>query len=458
MRTIAAMVAYVAIGATAMASDDTAAFRYWRVIDRGDSTAEDIVALRLDSPIYAATRDGLPDLRVFDDHNVATPYQVEPSVEYFKEKSREPFSIEVRSLHETDGAIELLVQRPPKSPSADGFHFSTPQNDFERKVRVFGSNDGVEWTPLVTDAMLFDYARFMDVDNLDVPLPANHFRRFKIVVETVTDQRQSPYKELTRTFHGPRESQRVEQTTVERRTFRIDRITAWHTATQQRVRRQKISVYAAAAIEVQQDAKKKRTVVQVSTHREPLTSLTLQTTDRNFSRRATVEAMETDGTTTRWTQIGDAVVSSFRFHSYQRDQLTVRFPENRRARYRLVIHNEDNPPLDVRGVTPEGPDYRVAFLAKPSMRYRMFYDSKTAKAPKYDAAEVLAALRHGDDRPTTATLGPQTENASFVESADAASGGPLNNWGFLGAAIALMVAALAWVLFRAGRRLEQFSE
>ncbi|MEN6558911.1 MAG: DUF3999 family protein [Thermoguttaceae bacterium] len=458
MRTfVVAMVMYAATVA-APASDETAAFRYWRAVDRGNATTEDIVAFPLDSAIYAATRDGLPDLRVFDDQNVATPYQVEPSVEYFTQRSQETSSVHIRALHETNGAIEVLVDRLPKSHSVDGFRFSTPQNDFERKVQVYGSNDGVDWTPLVHDGLLFDYARYMDVSNLDVPLPTNHFRRFKIVVEAVTDQKTSPYQELTRTFQGSKESQRVERTTLERRTFRVDRITAWHTAAKQRVQRQKTVTYAAAAVETKQDAGKKSTIVRISTHREPLTSLTLQTDDRNFLRRAAVEVLETSATAPVWREIGSDVVSCFRFHSYRRDHLTVWFPEHRETTYRLVIHNEDNPPLDVHGVTLEGPDYRVAFLAKPSASYRVYYDSKTAQAPKYDAAEVLAALRSAEDHPATATLGPPTENASFVASADTSSGGPLNNWIFLGAAVAVMVAALAWMLFRAGRRLEQLSK
>ena len=453
MRSLTAIIACLAISSVSFAADGAAQFRYWRPIDRG-TINEDIVAFTLDSKIYAATRDGLPDLRVLEDAQIATPYQTEPSVEYFEERSRQTFPTEVTSLHEEGGAIEIRLQLPAEEPAAEGFSFSTPLSNYERKVRIFASNDGADWKMPVASGVIFDYSRFMDVNNHEIPLPANSFRQFKIMVEDTTDENESPYRELTRTFHGNKEDQRVERTVVQRRPFRIDRIMAWKTETRQHVQRQKQVVYAAATFEVEQNAAQKQTIVRVHTHREPLTKFTLKTPTGNFSRRVVVEVPEVRGVTTQWQPVCAAVVSNFRFRSYHRDQLTVSFPERRQGEYRIVIHNEDNPPLDIQGITPEGTEYRVVFLAQESKTYRVYYGSEIAQMPKYEAAEVLPALRR-DFRPIEARLGPQFKNSAFGGESGATVGKVLNNWIFLGAAIVLMVVVLAWGLFRAGRRLEQ---
>jgi hypothetical protein len=454
MRSLAVMIACLAMGSASLAADEAAQFRYSRQVDRGKARGEDIVAFSLDGEIYAATRDGLPDLRVLDGDHVAAPYQTEPNVEYFEERSRQTFPTEVTSLREEDGAVEIRLQLPREEPPAEGFSFSTPLSNYERKVRIFGSSDGVDWKPLAADGVVFDYSRYMDVSNHDIPLPANAFRRFKIIVENMTDEKESPYKELARTFHGNQEDQRVERIEVERRPFRIDRITAWHTVARQHVRRNKTVVHAVAAFTVEQDAAQKQTIVHVHTRREPLTGFVLETPTGNFSRRAVVEAPEVRGVTTRWRPVGEAIVSSFRFRSFHRDQLAVSFPEGRQEEYRIIIHNEDNPPLDIRGVKAEGTDYRVVFLAQPSKTYCVYYGSESAKTPQYEAAAVLATLQR-DYQPVEARLGPQTKNPAFGGEPGPSVAKVLNNWIFLGAAIGLMVVVLAWGLFRAGKRLEQ---
>jgi hypothetical protein len=86
-----------------------------------------------------------------------------------------------------------------------------------------------------------------------------------------------------------------------------------------------------------------------------------------------VEVPEVRGVTTQWKPAGEAIVSSFRFRTYQRNQMIVSFPEMRQEEYRMVIHNEDNPPLDIQGVKPEGTEYRVMFLAQESKTYRVYF-------------------------------------------------------------------------------------
>jgi hypothetical protein len=222
------------------------------------------------------------------------------------------------------------------------------------------------------------------------------------------------------------------------------------------------AAYLAAAFDVKEDAVGQETVVQVRTRCEPLTSFTLQTSSRNFSRRAVVETRLVHEaemplgrqSMTQWTPIGEATLANVHFRDNRREQLRVTFPEQRQDEYRIVIHNEDNPPLEIHGVHPEGNVYRLVFLAQPSKKYRVFYGSATVASPKYEAATVLAELG-GNYRPVAAKLGPQIANAAFAEETDSSVRGALENWVFLGAAVGLMVAVLAWGLIRAGKQLEE---
>jgi len=429
-------------------------FRYWKDVDRGASTEEEMVAFTLDNDIFAATRDGLPDLRVLDDAQAEAPCQIEPEAEYLEDRTRQSTQTEVVSLREEGSAIEVRLQLPKDHPAAEGFVFFSSQVDFERKVRVFGSHDGTSWTPLATEGIIFDYSRYMSVSNREVPLPPNSFRQFKLVIADVTDEKESPYKELTRTLRDGKEDHRKETTRIERRVFHIDQISFFWHVTRQHVKRTKVTRYPIAGFEKEEDAAKKQTILRVRTHREPLTRFTLQTASRNFDRRVVVEVPVVHGVHTDWNAIGEATLSSFRFRNIHREQLSIVFPEHRQEEYRIVIRNDDNPPLEIKEVKAEGTVYQVIFLAQPGKGYRVFYGSQTAESPRYEAATVLATLRE-KYTPSRAKLGSQIENPAFQGEPGFGPVELLNNWFFLGAMICLMVVVLAWGLFRAGRRLEK---
>jgi hypothetical protein len=443
-------------------------FRFWKPIDRGAGKDEEIVAFTLDSNIYAATRAGLPDLRVVDEAQAEAPYLIEPQIEFRQERTRQTFNTDIVMLRPNGNAIEIHLRLPEKAPDADGFSFATPLTNYERKVRVYGSADGQKWTPLVTDGIIFDYSQYMDVSSREIALPKNNFREFKVTVEAVTDENESPFKELTRTFKDAKEDLRVERTVIERRPFRIDRIGSWGMATRERVQQAKTVSYTVAGFDAKDIAAKKQTIVTVRTHREPITRFTMETPSRNFSRRVVVEVAvpvevnpdrrkqsprKRDDPDPGWQPIAEAIIENFSFRNQQREQLTITIPERREEQFRIVIHNEDNPPLKLTGVQAEGGVQRVVFLAQSAKTYRVFYGSESVESPKYEAAAVLATLRK-DNAPVVAKLGEQTDNTEFGEEPSHAVRGLLNNWVFLGTAIGLMVVVLGWCLFRAGRRLE----
>ena len=321
-------------------------------------------------------------------------------------------------------------------------------------MQVFGSDDGADWKRLVSNSLIFDYSRFMDISNREIKLPSNNYREFKLIVGDVTDEKQSPYKELTRTFRKGQEDESTERTMIERRDFRIDRIEASRTVTQQRVRKGKTTSYPVASFESKEESSKKQTILTIRTRREPISSFTLATPSRNFYRRVAVEVPVVQGAKTDWREIGSATLSNVGFRDYRRQQLRIDFAERREEQYRIVIHNEDNPPLEISDVKAEGTVYRVVFLAQKSRVYRVFYGSELAPAPKYETAVVLGALRREDFQPVMATLGAETKNAGYGPEAGASLRRLLNNWLFLGTVICLMVIALGWSLFRAGQHLK----
>jgi len=429
-------------------------FRFHKAVERPAGQAEELLAVALDGDVHAATLAGWTDLRIFDDRDAEVTYLLDKAVETVARRVPHTCPSKTVSLKEAGAGIEIVVSLDPKAPPAEGIDFHTRLADYHRRVSVAGSKDGKEWTPLVTDAEIVDYTRYMDLRTTDVRLPANAFRQFRVSIADVTDEQASRFTELTRRLRGTEEQERIERTTVTRRPFRIERIELWREEKVTETRSERQADWPAVEFRVEEDAKQKATVLHVRTRREPLAALSLVTSSRNFSRAAVVEVPVVRGVQTDWVAVGHATVMRLDFRGLKREQLKVAFPLQRQAEYRLVIRNGDSPPLEITGVTGVGPVYRTVFLAQPDRTYRVCYGAEEAESPRYDTAAVAAALgaRH---RPADDALGPQAASAGVAASDELTLRRLLNNPIFLGVGIALMVVVLGWGLYRAGRRIEE---
>jgi hypothetical protein len=438
--------------------------QFYKEVDREESAEEEILAAKLDSDLYAGTQNEFSDLRVVDSSGNEIPYQLEKEVETRTKILHSPCPSQVESLVENeDNSIEIIVSRTEKAPAADGLALYSPLKDYERRVSIYGSNMGSSsngvsnkddsWQMLVDGDVLFDYSRYMEVSNREVALPKNNYQRFRIVIEAVTDQKSSTLVELTRQFRGDEEAGRTERTTVRQRALRIDRIELWQNVTHHWDNKETKTDYPILEFVPKENSDTKQTMITVHTQREPLTALTLETANSNFSRTVVVQVPVTRGIVKEWVDIGRSAISVVRFQGFEQEKLTIHFAEQRQAEYRIVISNEDSPALEITGVAAEGNIYRAIFFADPEETYRLYYNNKLAKKPSYDMAALAIAMGEGYQA-VARSLGPQVKNPDFGKNPGFQFSRILDNRLFLAGVISLMVVFLTFLLFRAGKHIE----
>ncbi|HKI19520.1 MAG TPA: hypothetical protein VKA15_16665, partial [Isosphaeraceae bacterium] len=323
-----AMMFWIGLAVSATAADGEPALRFRKDIDRGAATGEEILAVPLDSDIYAATRDGYPDLRIRDERGAQVPYLLEPAAERRTIQVREACTSTVESLRVDEGkALEIVVALGEKAPSANGATIRTPLVDYEHRVRVYGSKEGKEWALLASDGLIYDYTRFMDIRNRDIEFPFNDYRLLKLVVEQELDDRESPLRELIRSREEGKQDRRVEITQTQRRPFRIDGVELWRTVEKEGGRKVEAVGYPLAGFRVEHDPKKKETRVEIESRREPLERFSIETASRNFSRTARVLVPVERGMRTDWVEVGRATLSLIQVRAFRHAELRVDFPE-----------------------------------------------------------------------------------------------------------------------------------
>jgi hypothetical protein len=439
--TLSAILALTAASASAQSP-----LRYRRDIHR-DGRAEAVTLVPLDAPVYAETRDGLPDLRVIDDRGAEVPFALRTPMEGRSVAVHEPVMSRVESLKVIEGeALEVVTRLEPDAPEPDGATIQTPLTDFERRVRVLGSPDGETWTPLA-EGRVFDYSRFMNVRDVDVAFPPRGLRLFKFVFENESDELKSPFYQLSRSRAEQGSDRRAETETILRRPFRIDRIALYRTA--RRVEEEEPTT-TRSALDVEQvevDPRDHVTRIVVAAGRLPLSRLSIGTTSRNFHRPARVQRPTAAG----WVDVASGTLALYQLGDFRREELTLDFAETRSDRLRIVIEDGDNPPLEVAGVEGDAVDRRVEFVAAAGRSYRLEYGSAAVEAPRYDADAVLAALGPGAPK-ETAALGPPVVNPDYRPAPPPAAP-PSRVWMYL--AVVLMTVVLAWAVFQAVRRADK---
>ncbi|MGR9051115.1 MAG: hypothetical protein ACU84J_00555 [Gammaproteobacteria bacterium] len=431
-------------------------YRISRPVIVPSSEQQSLVAIPLDAEVYAATQHDFSDLRLIDAAGVETPYSLQ-KVGGRKTVIRRSSSRSLKPTLQKKGedGIVVTLALAKDAPNVDGLTVITLQHDFEYVLQVKGSVDGQDWHSLVSDVLIYDYTHFMNVGNRDVGLPANQDRYFKIVIDRAVNDRADELMELTRTLRSGEEVERSEKIDVYRKPLRIERVRLWHNEPESIPFAEKQFEYVPSRYSVSRDPAQKTTLIDIETRLEPLTGFKLDISTPNFSRGAEVLTPQPHDIGTRLQTIGGGKLEGLHFQEFKREKTRLYFPEQRRERYRVVIHDEDNPPVEVAGIKGIGPGYQLLFLPQPGQNYWLCYGAEWAAAPLYDVAAIQELLHRGY-RSSTAQLGPETNNVDLEASFDVAR--LLNSNLFLGLTIALTVAVLGWSLYRVIKRMENMSK
>ncbi len=422
-------------------------FKFDRALEGGAPGRTVVSAAMFDAALHQAAADRYTDVRIVDDRGMEIPCAVEKVLVDETRVVRRPVASRATALKELPGnRIEAEFELDRSGYRADGLDVATPLRDFVRSVSVFGSSDGKVWTPLVQNADICDYSRYLDVRRTEVVLPAGSGPRFRVEIGNASEERVQPLVKLVSQQGGKDAGAEIRTQELLRTPFRMDGVGFWRNETVVEARREARREWDLPAPSVVENAKEKTTEITVDAGRLPLSRLMLVSASRNFSRAARVQVQVTENGVARWRNLAEARVRNVDLPGYVRSELEIDFPEQRVMQLRVTVSNGDNPPLSEVRLRGFGPVYRVLMLAEPGRTYRLLYGNENAPAPVYDLEAVLTPVRQGL-QPMVRTLGPVHENSAY-QPARAGLNDWLNNKAFLTGVIILAALVLLIVLAR----------
>lgn len=373
-------------------------FPFSRPLSAPATAHSEIGAVVPDGEWYAAVDDQMANVRLFDTSNGETPFLVRRKVPVRTVDQWVPFPapLTIQSLREQpDNRLELIVTRDPQLPRPAALEFASNVRNFEKLVTVEGSRDGEHWTELAREKPLYDYSRYADVRRHRIPLADGDDTTYRIKISNITEKKDSPLVEIIRQTRGQQASNEIEATSFRKEPFRIDRLTFLE-------RRQRVDTgagetedFAVGTWSVAQDARMKETLITFTVQREPLCALTLLTDEANFSRQAVLEGRASEAPET-WRPVATDRLSRIRIGKFQEEHLVMVLPAEPRYRtYRLTLHNQDNPPLTVKGLRVRRTLHEILFFPKSGQSYRLCWGGEDVAVPQYDVGSVLAGVPAG---------------------------------------------------------------
>ncbi|TVQ04307.1 MAG: hypothetical protein EA381_00430, partial [Planctomycetaceae bacterium] len=397
----------------------------WQTGDEpADEADELLVAVSLDRETHRWSRDDWGDLRLFDSSGRSVPYWLRPQTVDEHVLQRRAFSVGRLAANPgpAEGLeIEFTIDEERHVGPLHGLRIVSALKDFERQVSVWRWDDGEsDWQPLVSDAFLYDYSRYLDVRSLDIDLGeaslANAAGRYRVRIDRPDiDREATQWRELTRDLGGDGRGELTERFRTDSTPFRIDRIESLRDDRVIQRSQPVLDDYPLEVVQVQQDPDEKTTWVELRSGREPLTEIVLETDDRNFSRavRLSVPILPAQGQrfgandsqpVGRWRELATGRWTRIDLAGVRQEKLKLPLAETRAAAYRVGIMNGDSPPLESLRFIGRGPRREVVFLASEQGNYRLGYGEPEREQPEYDTAAIRAALAAGA-LPRQATLG-----------------------------------------------------
>lgn len=461
MKVAAFSIAALALGGTlAFAQDpvgfDTSPYQYQREIT-GTPVSDRLLSLTFDADLYRHSGPDHRALRLVKEVGgtlTELPRLIVPVDPPARPTGSQRITHRIDSFEENeDGSIEVTVTLTgPKTPAAK-LEIATPLRDFEKSVTVSVSSDGATWTPLVNEALVFDYERFLDFRRTAIDLPATTARRLKVRLAGATDQQRSLVRALSRTVSDASGLSVSESGTVETRQFRIDEL-RFFTAPIEAFEKENGPSGELTILDQTVDAHDNSTLILLDGGSLPLHKFALGTEDRNFRREVLLQVPGGEAEDA-WRTVERGFVHSYHVGEFREARLSLVFAERRSDRYRLVVQNGDNPPLRLTRVTGKSRIEEMLFLASADDRLFLFLgaSSDAISAPRLDTAAILAAKQSGVKR-SELKPGPLRENPNYRDEAPA-DRRLFESKALLWSIIALVVAMMIWILYRTLRRIDE---
>ncbi len=312
---------------------------------------EGVSRVKVDAEIYNHSKLDLSDVRIINYEGEETPYRIET---HESKKGTVCFEPKLYNIsHKPDAYTEFYLAMDEENQIINKLHIVTSDRNFRRKVEIWGSDDGVDWLKIRDDANIFSFYTEDHITALtDIKFPDTKRKFFKIVIwnkgeKPLVIERCWLYEE------------RISEAPPNDITFKI--------------------------ISRSDNYEKKRTeiILDVVYKNIPKKEINLKLDSDQYYRNVWVFGSDD---AENWQRINSGVI--YRYNKENKNNI-INLMESRSRYLKLLIYNQDDPPLKIEYISIKGEQQFIYFPVKKNEKYSLFYGNSDARKPIYEFEKLF---------------------------------------------------------------------
>lgn len=363
--------------------------------------------LPLNSEFIQKSEKDLYDVRIFDSKDNTLPYTIINNVVPVGEIKTEV--LKIVDYKENNKDSFLIAERGENSK--DYFQVSLlkldiDNKDFKRDLIVYGSDDKKTWASLTKD-LIYDFSSVVNLRKTEVVIKKNTYKYYKVVfVNNETSSSNDTnlnmqYKDLKITLDKK-----------ENRKLKINTVTV-----QNEVNGKEKITYVTETINKLSTSKdeNKNTVITIGADL-PFNKIGFSINNPYYSRKVSVFASET-GDKNEYNLLFEDNIYKINLNEIKEEKNFISYNSNKHKFYKIVIKNQDSPPLEISKVSFDYIRKDLYFMPNSSSEhYSLYVGNKNVEKPVYDFSSFLTPNNWYKQTFKILKLGEITKNADFQES------------------------------------------
>jgi len=358
-------------------------------------------SIPLSNSIFDKVNSDLSDIRIYgvtENDTLEAPYVIRIASGSLAEKN-----VGFNLINTSSNAKgHYFTYGIPTTEAINEIHLNFENGNFDWRLRLEGSQDQKEWFTVLEDYRILSIKNDQtDYEFTDLSFPKSKYRYYRLLVKT------------------------SEQPKLKSAGIRLDdRIDA------------KYRNYPVTYMTM--DQKDKRTIIDIDLKKRlPVSFLQFKVVDDiDYYRDISIQYVYDSVMTEKGTKYSYRNLTSGTLTSIENNSL--KFPTTMAQRFRAIIENHDNPPLQIEAAEAKGYEHKLITRFTEPATYYLAYGKAEAQKPQYDIAQAVAKI---PDNPRPLILG---EEQKIPQKSISVATPLFENKLWLWAVMAVVILVLGW--------------
>lgn len=328
----------------------------WKFYKDVDSKTEGLVRFAIDDEIFANTRKDLQDLRIIDNSGREIPFKLNLGVSGGELKTYKPRMI--NNSYVPGKFSTVILDFANSGIAVNRLKINTSSENFQRNVKVYGSDNLENWNILQENIYIYDYSDSrgnFKSQNTEIEFPGSIYKYLKI---EISDDNNNPVK--------------------------IDSVTGFQHTKGKIKELQRFPKFSLSK-------KSKATEISIDLEASgiPINKMELNIGDKNFNREAMIYSSYNKSD---WRNLGQSYIFRYNTPKFSGENTTLYFNETNDKYLKIIIENKDNEPLEIKGIKTFSTYREIIFQSEKDKKYRVYYCNENGLFPEYDLEKYFQYL------------------------------------------------------------------